>query len=354
MPKIFRRRSQKTGLPPGTPVYVGKRSPEKTQIAFIEYDKENVQKGNVEDVEECLQYIESPTNTWIKVVGLNQTEILEKLGTCFGLHPLSIEDILSVTQRPKIEDFGEHVLIIIKTVKYNEEQKELEMDQLSFVLGPNFVISIQERHGDIFNQILDRIEKGRGNIRRMGTDYLFYALLDAAIDNYFISIEKIGDEIENLEDELISDPTQETLHRIYGLKQDLILLRRLVWPLREVISQLERGRVSLIGDSLAIFFRDVYDHTVQVMETVETYRDMLSGMLDIYLSSVSNRMNEVMKILTIIATIFIPLTFIAGVYGMNFRFMPELEWDYGYPLVWGIMLVIGIVMVIFFWRKKWF
>jgi magnesium transporter len=353
VPKIFRKHSHKTGLPPGTPVYVGERRPQKTQITFIDYDRDSVRKGNVENVEECHQYKDSPSNTWIKVVGLYQVDIFEKLGECFGLHPLSIEDILNMTQRPKIEDFGEYVLIILKMVQFDEKQKEVEAEQLSFVLGSHFVISFQERQGDIFNQIIDRIEKNRGYIRKMGTDYLFYSLLDAVIDNYFVTIEKTGDKIEALEDELVSNPTQATLHEIHSLKQDLILLRRLVWPIREVINRLERGRVSLIGESLSIFFRDVYDHSVQIIETIETYRDMLSGMLDIYLSSISNRMNEVMKVLTIIATIFIPLTLIAGIYGMNFRYMPELEWTFGYPLIWAIMLIIGGIMVFFFWRKKW-
>jgi magnesium transporter len=234
-----------------------------------------------------------------------------------------------------------------------EKRKEVRSEQVSLILGPNFVISFEEDEGDVFDAVRERIRAGKGRIRKLGPDYLAYSLLDAVVDNYFIVLEKLGEDVEDVEEELIRSPDRETVHEIHALKREMIYLRKSVWPLREVISGLERTESELIKDSTGIFLRDVYDHTIQVIDTVETYRDMLSGMLDIYLSSLSNRMNEVMKVLTIIATIFIPLTFIAGVYGMNFKFMPELEWRWGYFVVLGVMAVIGVLMVILFKRRRW-
>jgi magnesium transporter len=238
-------------------------------------------------------------------------------------------------------------------LSFHARRREVQSEQVSLILGPNFVISFQEAGGDVFDPVRERIRTGKGRVRKMGPDYLAYSLIDAVVDNYFIILENLGERVEALEEKLISDPKRETLHALHVLKREMIYLRKSVWPLREVISGLERAESGLIKEPTGIFFRDVYDHTIQVIDTVETYRDMLSGMLDIYLSSISNRMNEVMKVLTIIATIFIPLTFIAGVYGMNFKFMPELEWRWGYFLIVGIMLAIGLVMVIYFRRKRW-
>jgi len=238
-------------------------------------------------------------------------------------------------------------------LSYDDRSREVSAEQISLVLSQNHVISLQERKGDVFNPVRERIRNSRGIIRRMGTDYLAYALIDSIVDNYFLILEKLGEKIEFLEDELVTNPTIETLQKIHELKRDMIFLRKSVWPLREVISKLERGGSQLVKESTFIYFRDVYDHTIQVIDAIETYRDMLSGMLDIYLSSISNRMNEVMKVLTIIATIFIPLTLIAGVYGMNFRYMPELESQLGYPLVLLSMLAVSILMLIYFRKKKW-
>jgi magnesium Mg(2+) and cobalt Co(2+) transport protein (corA) len=236
---------------------------------------------------------------------------------------------------------------------YDKEDNEIQVEQVSLILGKNYVISFQEREGDVFNAIRERIRNNIGRIRKLGADYLVYALIDAIIDNYFIIIEKLGEKIENLEDKVSSRPKPANLRVIHRLKRDLIFLRKSVWPLREVISILERGESSLILESTNVYLRDIYGHTIQVMDTVETLRDMTSGILEIYLSSVSNRMNEIMKMLTIVATIFIPLTFITGIYGMNFRYMPEIKWFWGYPIVLLGMLIIGIVMVIYFKRKKW-
>jgi magnesium transporter len=346
-------RRKKAGLPPGTLIYVGDRRVDQVKIEIIDYDADHVTEVEPKTVEECLSFKESPTVTWLNVIGLHDTAVIEKLGERFGLHPLLLEDILSTEQRPKYEDFGTHIFIVLRMLRYKDEAHSIESEQVSLILGPNFVISFQEIKEDPFDPIRERIRSGKGRIRGAGADYLAYALMDAVVDNYFVILEKVGDAIEVLGEAAVSDPTSKTLHTIQVLKRELGHLRRSIWPIREVVSGLERGGSALIADSTGIYLRDVYDHTVQVMETVESFRDMVSGMFDTYLSSVSNRMNEVMKVLTIIATIFIPITFVAGVYGMNFRHMPELTLRWAYPAVLLLMLVVALSMVAYFRRRKW-
>lgn len=353
MPKLIKKRSKKAGLPPGSLVHIGEKKAETPKITIIDYDETHFQEKEVKTIDECFIFKDKPTVTWINIDGLHQVEILEKLGECYGLHPLVLEDILNTDQRPKMEDYGEYIYIVLKMLDYNDKSNEIEPEQMSLILGPNFVFSFQEREGDTFNPIRERIRNSKGRIRKMGADYLAYTLLDSIVDNYFIILEKLGEKIEFLEEKLVTRPTPETLQVIHYLKREMIFLRRAVWPLREVVNGLERGESSLVKESTRVYLRDVYDHTIQAIDTIETYRDMVSGMLDIYLSSVSNRLNSVMKVLTIIATIFMPLTFLAGVYGMNFKYMPELEWRWGYPLVWFIMAGIGISMLIYFRKRKW-
>ena len=264
-----------------------------------------------------------------------------------------LEDILNTDNRPKTEDYGNYVFVIANMLSLDEKKNGILKEQISIVFGPNFVFSFQEKEGHVFDTIQDRIRINKGRVRKMKADYLAYLLLDAVVDHYFVVLETLGERIEDLEEVLVSNPTQESAHTLYHLKREMISLRRAIWPLREVVSGLQRSESPLIRPETGLYLRDVYDHTIQVMDTVETQRDMLSGMLDIYLTSVSNRMNEVMKVLTIIATIFIPLTFIAGVYGMNFKFMPELEWRWGYAVIWIVMLAICLFMLIQFRRKKW-
>jgi magnesium transporter len=330
MPRLVERTSKKVGLPPGALVHIGEKKADKAKITIIDYDEAQFQEKDVETIEECFPLKDKPTVTWINVDGLHQAEILEQIGGCLGVHPLVLEDILNTGQRPKMEDFDDYVFVVLKML--SSDRNKITSEQISIVLGPDFVVSFQEREGDV---------------------YLAYALLDSVVDNYFIFLEKLGDEIEFLEEELVTNPTTETLQTIHDLKTEMVFLRKSVWPLREIISGLERGGSALIQESTLIYLRDVYDHTIQVIDTVETFRDMVSGMLDIYLSSISNRMNEVMKVLTIVATIFIPLTLIAGIYGMNFQYMPELGWRWGYPMVWLIMLAIGALMLVYFRRKRW-
>jgi len=353
MPKLIKKRSRKAGLPPGTLIHIGEKKVEELKITVINYDETHFQEREIKTIEECFVYKDKPTVTWINIDGLHQVEILEKLGNCYELHPLVLEDILNTDQRPKMEDYGEYIYIVLIMLNYSDTDKGIVTEQVSLILGPNFVFSFQEKEGDVFNPVRERIRNSKGRIRRMGADYLAYALLDSIVDNYFIILEKFGEKIEFLEEELVSQPKPETLQTIHHLKKEMIFLRKAVWPLREVISGLERGESSLIKQGTGIYLRDVYDHTVQVIDTIETYRDMLSGMLDIYLSSVSNRLNAVMKVLTVIATIFMPLTFLAGIYGMNFKYMPELDWRWGYPVIWLIMIGIGVFMLVYFRKKKW-
>lgn len=343
----------KTGLPPGSIVYTGEHNVEKVTIEIFDYDEAGLREVRPKNVEECFPFKETPTVTWMNVTGLHDVDVIEKLGSYFGLHPLLMEDIVSTNQRPKYDDFGAHLFIVLRMLHFNEESGEVSTEQVSLVVGENFVISFQEIEADPFEHIRDRLRTGKGRIRSMGADYLAYALIDAVVDYYFVVLEKLGDGIEALGEETVADPTPTTLNTIQSLKRELGFVRRSIWPLREVVGALQRGESPLIHESTGVYLRDVYDHTIQVVETVESYRDMVSGMFDTYLSSVSNRMNEVMKVLTIIATIFIPVTFIAGVYGMNFHFMPELNWPWAYPVVLLIMLAVGLGMVAYFRRKRW-
>jgi len=351
--KSVQRRSKKVGLPPGTLVYVGEKKVETARITILDYDEERFEEKQVAGVAECFPFKQTPTVTWVNIDGLHDVQIIEKLGKAFDLHPLILEDVLSTSQRPKFEDFEKYIFVVLKMLSYNDESRAVETEQVSMVLGPNFVFSFQERVGDVFECVRDRIRNAKGRIRKMGADYLAYALLDAMVDSYFGILEKIGDKIEVLEDELVSDPDEKMLGQIYSLKREMISLRRSIWPLRELVSGIQRSESSLIKESTNVYLRDVYDHTIQIIDTIESFRDIVAGMLDTYLSSISNRMNAVMKVLTIIATLFIPLTFVAGIYGMNFETMPELKWRYGYAAVWMVMLSVTVAMLIYFRRKKW-
>jgi len=335
-------------LNPGT-----KNENEQTIINLITYNETEYQEREIKNIEECFPFSNESNVTWLNIDGLKDLTVIEKVGDYLGLHPLLIEDITNTNQRPKIEDFGEYIFIILKMIYCPNSRDDIEIEQVSLLFGPRFVISFQERIGDVFDPIRERIRKGKGKIRKEGTDYLAYNLIDSIVDNYFIILENAGEKIEEIEEELVLNPIPKTLQGIHDLKRNMIFLRKSVWPLREVISRLERSESELIKEATRIYMRDIYDHSIQIMDTIETHREMISGMLDIYLSSISNKMNEIMKVLTIIATIFIPLTFIAGVYGMNFNYMPELHWRWGYPITLLVMALIGIYMVIYFRKKKW-
>jgi len=352
--RFTKKRSKKAGLPPGTLVHIGDKESGDARITIIDYDEAHFEEKIVNTIEECMVFRDKPTVTWIDVDRIGRVEIVERLGECYGLHPLVLEDILSTDQRPKMEDYGDYTYIVSKMLYYNDKNHQIEVEQISLILGRNFVISFQEgKEGDVFDVIRERLRKAKGRIRRMGADFLNYALLDAIVDHYFIILERLGERVEALEEDLVKHPTAKTLHEIHNLKREMIFLRKAVWPLREVIGGLQRGESPLIQETTRVYLRDVYDHIIQVMDTIETLRDMVSGMLDIYLSSVSNRLNAVMKVLTIIATVFMPLTFIAGIYGMNFKYMPELEWSWGYPVILIGMGFIAVSMLLYFKKRRW-
>ncbi|MGD1987280.1 MAG: magnesium/cobalt transporter CorA, partial [Desulfobacterales bacterium] len=304
-------------------------------------------------IEDSFIYRDTPLVSWINIDGLHEIELIEKIGTHFSIHPLILEDIVNTGQRPKVEDFDDYIYLVFKMLKFDEKTNHIASEQVSFILGSHYLISFQEAEGDVFNFVRERIRKGRGRIRKSGPDYLAYALIDAVVDHYFFILEKVGEKIEQIEEKVQSDPAMEILQNIHDLKREIIYFRKQVWPVREVLSALHKTESDLVQDANKVFISDVYDHTIQVIDTIESFRDIISGMMDLYLSTVSNRMNEVMKVLTIMATIFIPLTFVAGIYGMNFKFMPELEWKWSYPVLWVLLVIIFFGMIYNFKRKKW-
>lgn len=358
---FFQAAKKKKGLPPGSLVHTGAKKTEKVKITVIKYDKEDYEKKEIApDVPNSILELaketlseENKKVTWINIDGLHRTDILEQMGEQFNLHPLSLEDILNTDQRPKAEDFGNYLYLVTKMFYYDTQRGDFSAEQISIILGPQFVLTFQEHEGDVLDPIRERIKTAKGRIRDMGSDYLAYALMDTIMDSYFPVLEGIGERTTQIEAELMEDPDKRTLSHIYKMKRDLLFFRKSVWPTRDMVSVLLRDKPPLINKATNLYLRDLHDHAIQVIDVLETLREMITGMLDIYLSSVSNRMNSVMKVLTIIATIFIPLTFIAGIYGMNFDNMPELHWEWGYHAVLGLMGIIFIGMLFYFRRKDW-
>ncbi len=339
------------GAPPGTLVYTGETKNERIKISLIEYNESEFIEEEFYDLSECISHVKPHLVKWINVEGIHKTEVIEKIGKLYNIHPLTLEDIVHVDQRPKFEDYDTYVVAIMKMINYTDK---VTAEQLSVVLMDNMVISFQEPHGgDAFDIIRTRLRQAKGRIRKVGADYLAYALMDAVVDHYFHAIEKIGDAVERIEEEIISDNDNKSLLELYALKREMIYLRKQVWPMRDMISNVVRSETKLINPSTDIYLRDLQDHVTRIIDTVETYRDLLSGIMDIYLSTNANKMNEVMKVLTIMSSIFIPVTFIAGVYGMNFEFMPELKSPYGYTITWGVMISVMAGLIIYFKRKKW-
>jgi len=351
--KFIRKRRKEIGLPPGTPEYSGEIRDRAVEISILDYDADGVREIEGVGIPKIKDFLESPSVSWINVDGIHQADIVADLGAMLHLHPLVIEDILTPDQRPKMEVFNECIFIVLKMLDYDAKKHEVVGEQVSLILAPHVVLCFQERPGDVFDPVRKRIRNGKGRIRSLGCDYLAYALLDTLVDRYFQILEKVGENLEAMEEAVVDNPKQEVLQGIHHQRKEMIFMRKSIWPLREVIANLEREGSALVAESTRRFFRDIYDHTIQIIDTVETFRDMLSGLHDTYLSSLSNRMNETMKVLTIIATIFIPLTFVAGIYGMNFRFMPELGWKWGYPAVWLVLIVLAVGMILFFKKKKW-
>ena len=344
--------SDTAGLQPGALVHVGEKRVEEISFQQIEYDKENFSKKELDNVEDCLNTHDNPFVSWTNIVGIHDPEIIRKIGQYYKLHVLIQSDIMNTELRPKIDDQGDHLFLILK-LPHIQSNGKLFMEQISLVIGKNFVISFQETKDDVFDPIRERIEKSVGVIRERGSDFLAYALVDAIIDHYYVIMENVGIQSEEVEEELMKDPNPITLQTIHLLKREMVILRKSIWPLREVIDNFERMESELIDNRTKKYLRDVYSHTVQVMDNIEGLRDMIGGMLDTYLSSVSNKMNEVMKTLTIIASIFIPITFIAGVYGTNFEYLPELSWQGSYFVMLTAMAIIVVVMVVWFRKRRW-
>lgn len=353
MPTFLRKLSSKKGMMPGAVVYTGKPRDAAIAISVIDYDEHGLEEEEKRSPDALRPYIETETVTWVNVDGIHDAEIVRHLGEVFGIHPLVLEDIVSPGQRAKVEPYPGYLFVLMKMIQFGAKQ-ELKVEQVSFIIGPRFVLSFQEEAGDVLEAVRRRIRDSVGRIRRMGTDYLAYALMDAIVDYYYVIIEEIAERIEALEEDVIRQPEEATLQHIHELRQEVAFLRKAVWPLRDVISRLQEEDNDFFLDQTKLFLRDLYDHTMHVIETLDSFRDMLMGLMDLYQSSVSNRMNEVMQVLTIIGSIFIPLTFLAGIYGMNFEHMPELGWDFAYPYAfWAVMITLAGALVFYFQRKGW-
>ena len=346
-------RRKPVGASPGTVMYVGEERSDPIVVTHITYDAGGVVGPTRVPAADVKPTTTSGGVSWFTIDGVHDTEVLRRIGENFQLHPLVVEDIANTAQRPKIEDFDSYIFVAMKMITFDNETKELVAEHVSIIFGEGFVLAFLEDEGDVFEPIRARIQAGKGKIRRFGADYLAYALMDAVIDNYFEVLEDIGEQIEEVEDEVVHAPSAKTLHTVHSLKRELIFLRRAVWPMRETANSLLRDESHLVSPETRIYLRDLYDHTVHVIDTVETLRDIVAGMLDVYLSSVSNKLNQVMKVLTVMSSVFIPLTFVAGVYGMNFQYMPELQWRYGYPAVMGCMALVAAGLLLVFRRRGW-
>lgn len=363
LPKLGRHKESKKpkiGSAPGTLEHIGKKRVDDVKITIHDYDEEHAETIEITDIEECKPYLENPSKTWIRVWGLHDIEKLKSIWSYFNLHPLVQEDIINTGQRPKVEEYDDNIFFVLRMLRYTDEEPiELESEQISIVLGENYVLSFQESAIPHFSPILERLKVVGGRLRRFGPDYLTYALIDTVVDYYFETLTELGNRLETTEEELMDNPSTDTFHKIHLLRREAIFFRKSVWPLRDTINSVLRTESRFIDESIDVYMRDVYDHMVQIIDNIENYRDMIIGMHDMYMSHVSNKMNEVMKVLTIIATIFIPLTFIAGIYGMNFDpsaspyNMPELSWYWGYPMAWVSMIIVAICMVIYFKKKDW-
>ncbi|HXV27823.1 MAG TPA: magnesium/cobalt transporter CorA [bacterium] len=351
--RFIKATPEEPALSPGTLTYVGEKREEKVTLTVIDYDEHRHEQKEVDSPEACFGYRDSPSVSWINVKGVHDVEMIEKLGKHFGIHALVLEDIVHTHQRPKLENHNNYLYIVLRMLRFDAKKDEIQSSQVSLILARNWLLSFQETNEDVFNPVRERAKNIHGRIRKFRTDYLTYALIDAIVDSYFEVLEKMGEKIEQIEEEINRRPSPETIRQIHVFKREMLFMRKSIWPLREVINQLYKEEVSLIQETTRIYLRDVYDHTIQIIETVESFRDMLSGMLDLYLSVMSNRMNEVMKVLTVIATIFIPPTFVVGIYGMNFENMPELQTHYGYFVVLGALAIVMSGMLLIFRRKKW-
>jgi magnesium transporter len=354
MNKILRKRSHKTGMAPGTLLHIGEHTLSKIRLSYLEYnDQAYLEEADV-SIDTCLKRIETPLMTWIQVYGVSDPSVISALGSHFHLHSLILEDVLNTTQRAKLDTYEDQVFIVSRFLKYNELDHELKDEQVSIVFGPNYLISFLEKDEDTFKPVKDRIRQGNNRLRKEGPDYLAYALLDLVVDQYFVVLEKVDIDLDKLEEELTHTPKPDTVKKMRKAKREMIFLRKSIWPMRDVISRLQKIEPPLVSTSLQVYLRDVYDHLVQTIDIIEGFRDVVSGMMDVYLSNINIKTNEIMKVLTIVSTIFVPLTFISSLYGMNFEYMPELHYKFGYPLILLLLISIAGCMLYYFHRKRWF
>lgn len=351
--RVSHRPGEKAGLAPGTAVFIGEQKQDKATISIIDYSRDHLEEIKEASLDDCRRFAGGDNITWINVNGIHDVSLIQSLANLFGLHPLTTEDIANTSQRPKVEEFGDYIFSAMKILTYDDGNSTIDYENVSIILGRNYVLSFWERNSDLLDNLRERIRAGKGSIRGEKADSLAYAIMDGVVDQYFITIEKVGDHIDDLDDEILVSSGADLMKELHRLKWEVLFLRKAIWPLRDEISSIAKSESPLIGASTKIFMRDLYDHTIQIIDMVETYRDIIGGMHDTFLSSISNRMNQVMKVLSIIGTIFIPLTFIAGIYGMNFENMPELKWKWGYFAVMGVMAALGIVMLAIFKRRKW-
>lgn len=353
MKKARQRWSRKAGLPPGTPVYVGQIPDGNIKLSLIDYNSEKTETHAVNSIEECFNMDKTQTVTWINIDGIHNEKLIDSLGKHYKLHPLTIEDILNTQQRPKVELYEDYIFIILKMMIFDKNSQKMNTEQVSLILKQNLVITFQEKAGDVLGPLRQRISNNQGRIRKEGAGYLSYAIIDCIVDSYFTDIESIEDAIEELENLLLNSPTSDILPLIHALKRELIIFRKALWPMRSMFTNMEHLETKLLSRPPLLYLRDLRDHIFQVIDSIESCREMVTGLQELYHSCSGNKMNEIMKFLTIIGTIFIPLTFIAGIYGMNFQNMPELTWSWGYFAVMGVMFFVGISLVVYFKKKKW-
>jgi magnesium transporter len=352
--KRISKYKKKLGLSPGSVIYTGNKESQELFIESFDYDNDKFEEKVHSNIEDVFDFKNTNTKTWININGLNHIKAIQEIGNHFDLHALTLEDIVNTNHRPKIDDYTSYIFIVLKMLYYDENE-EIVNEQVSFILSENYVLSFQEAEGDVFDPLRERIRNPKGRIRTLGTDYLLYALIDAIADHYFVVIETLSHKIEDLEDDLFKGFSQEEIsNQIQNLKREILKIRRAIFPLREIINRIEKNDSIFIRSSTMPYFRDIYDHIIQVSDNIEIYREMIWGLMDMYMTSISNKMNQIMKVLTIISTIFIPLTFLAGIYGMNFDNIPELHYKNAYFILWGIMISLFLIMLYFFKRKKWF
>lgn len=353
MPRLFHKRLRPVGLPPGSLLYTGAQTEAKIRLSIIEYSEDTFIEKEDASIDECLERIETPSMTWIQVHGTSDPHTIASIGKRFKLHSLFLEDILSGGQRSKLDIYQDQIFIVVRLLQYDEKTKNLKDEQVNIVFGPNYLISFLEGHEDIFKPIKERLRQGSNRIRKQGSDYLAYTLIDTIVDYYFVVLEKVDVDLDNLEEELLHSPQPKSLQKIQHAKRDMIILRKAIWPMRDVINRFMRLETPLVSSTTIIYLQDIHDHTVQTIDIIESFRDVVAGMLDIYLSNINIRTNDIMKVLTIVSTIFVPLTFICSLYGMNFEYMPELHYRWAYPIVLSIMAITAMAMLLFFRRKKW-